>query len=269
MQSYKLSVKGALAVNSSGGQLLKWRVGNKYIKTSTLVTTTLKPSFMYESYAEVIASHLCKLLGFDHVSYSLCHVSLDNGLDTIACQSTNFLSETELYVSVAKLMLEGKIPMLSLGDSKLYDTLIHSVSKLCPTFWEYVDTLLVLDYIILNDDRHLGNLGIVVGKRGQGKCAPIFDCGNSLFFHKHTEGINYRPELNRYLIAKPFAKDFEQQLALVQTNISLPRNIDTEMHTFIVNLVTKYELPRERGEFAYEVIRRSLNKLVDRYGYCD
>lgn len=36
MKSYSLSSVDALSVNSSGGQLLKWKIGDTYIKTSTL-----------------------------------------------------------------------------------------------------------------------------------------------------------------------------------------------------------------------------------------
>ena len=38
-----------------GGMLLKWKVENKYIKTSTLDASSLQTKFMYESYGEVIA----------------------------------------------------------------------------------------------------------------------------------------------------------------------------------------------------------------------
>ena len=51
MQQYTIDLNTALASNSSGGKLIKFKEGNKFIKTSTIGQdiNSLRVKFMYES----------------------------------------------------------------------------------------------------------------------------------------------------------------------------------------------------------------------------
>jgi hypothetical protein len=73
-----------------------------------------------------------------------------------------------------------------------------------------LDLILILDYIVLNEDRHFGNFGMIRNANtGEFiKPAPIFDTGSSLFHNS----VIIDAEAVR---AKPFAKDFEEQIKLV------------------------------------------------------
>ncbi|MCV3753728.1 hypothetical protein OF364_02785 [Mycoplasma enhydrae] len=80
---------------------------------------------------------------------------------------------------------------------------------------EELEDLMVFDAIILNIDRHLGNIGILVENENLKKIsnAPIFDNGRSLVFdyplYKSTEAMVY---LNNYLNIKPkFYDSFWEQ----------------------------------------------------------
>lgn len=73
--------------------------------------------------------------------------------------------------------------------------------------------MLVLDYLILNEDRHLNNFGAV--RRAdtleyQG-AAPIYDSGTSLWFDRPTGLI--RDGLKT--VCKPFKSSHEEQIKLV------------------------------------------------------
>lgn len=77
-----------------------------------------------------------------------------------------------------------------------------------------MDLMLILDYIVLNEDRHTGNFGLIrCVKTGKYLSpAPIFDTGTSLFHGS----IHTNPALVR---AKPFHEDHEMQVRLVDVQL--------------------------------------------------
>lgn len=264
MNEYTLSSNGALAQNSSGGKLLKWKIGNKFIKTSTYDKSQLKPIFLYESYAEVIAYKIAKHLGFNAIPYRLCKVTIDNSISTIACECDDFRSKYEQYNSVGKLMRNRLIPLLYYGDIENYSKLLNCMSTIVG-FEKQLKQTLFLDALILNDDRHYGNFGVLQTIEGTVRPAPIFDNGNSLFCHKHTNGINYEEDLISYIRCKPFTPDFNTQLKLVGKI-----NIDTNklkicIRNILRNLVLNYELPKEREVFIKELLYSRI-KYIENMG---
>jgi len=75
--------------------------------------------------------------------------------------------------------------------------------------------MIVLDYIIANEDRHLNNFGVIrdaetlewIGM------APIYDSGSSLGYDKLANQIRSGKDI----ICKPFKKHHEEQLKLVSS----------------------------------------------------
>ena len=91
----------------------------------------------------------------------------------------------------------------------------------------YLDTMLLFDYLICNEDRHLNNFGILLGDAtGAFRFPPLFDNGYALGFmqaeHKPVEQYLYSCK------AKPFSTSFSKQLHLVSrlpAGITLPDTI--------------------------------------------
>ena len=56
-----------------------------------------------------------------------------------------------------------------------------------------MENLFILDYLMLNNDRHLKNFGIIrnVNTLKWEKVAPIFDTGESMQCDKYTDEINF------------------------------------------------------------------------------
>ena len=73
--------------------------------------------------------------------------------------------------------------------------------------------MMVLDYIIANEDRHLNNFGAVRNAETLQwiGMAPIYDSGSSLGYDKVTAEIRSA----RNVTCKPFKKRHEEQLKLV------------------------------------------------------
>ena len=79
-----------------------------------------------------------------------------------------------------------------------------------------LDRMLVVDYLLVNEDRHQNNFGVIRNANTlvwQG-AAPIYDSGTSLWFDTPTPMI--RAEAPR-VTAKPFKASHEEQIKLVSS----------------------------------------------------
>ena len=119
-----------------------------------------------EPYSEFYACQVAEKMGLDAV-----HYELENWKGILASKCRLFTDKELSYVPVGRIVREGGIRACldyyrSLGDA-FYD-------RLC--------SMLIFDTVILNEDRHFGNFGVLRHNRS-GKIvapAPIFDNGNSL-----------------------------------------------------------------------------------------
>ena len=266
MNKYSLRSDQCLYQNSSGGMLLKWKVENKYIKTSTLDASSLQTKFMYESYGEVIVSKILSILGIEHVTYRLCEVEIDRSMRTIACESVDFKPMGYRDISFGKLMLSGKIPKLDYNNLENYYTLIEVASKCGVDIREYLNNIILIDGITLNDDRHYGNFGLMINPTSKRvKAQPIFDTGNGLFCHKHIEGLQYSDDLMQYLRCKPFSLNFNAQLSLIGKDIFKHKDrlleIERRIPGILFSMVSK-GLPAERANFIVDLISSRVHYLT-------
>lgn len=87
---------------------------------------------------------------------------------------------------------------------------------------EYFSKIFTLDALILNEDRHFNNLGIIRRNNGSYRTAPIFDHGKSLL----VGNMSIRPDMEicecvRRTSAQPFSGSFEKNKALFGTGFSI------------------------------------------------
>ena len=77
----------------------------------------------------------------------------------------------------------------------------------------YLDRMIVLDYLIANEDRHLNNFGVLRNAETLEWCgfAPIYDSGSSLGYDKVAGQIRTERDVE----CKPFKKHHTEQLKLV------------------------------------------------------
>jgi hypothetical protein len=184
--------------NTSDGWLKKkWIIADGNRK---LVKGGSEP-WRQEPYNEVIASVIMRRLEIPHVPYTL---TFDDGEPLCVCD--NFLSvETELIT-------EWKVfhsQRMRDSDSDFTHFLRCCDSLGIVGIQSEIDKMLVLDYIIANEDRHYNNFGFVrnadtlewVG------FAPIFVCGTSLWHNSFDIGGQRK--------CQPFNQSHEEQLKLV------------------------------------------------------
>jgi len=168
--------------SASGGSFLKARTGvgaqATYYKLSCY--DSYRGIYGHECVNELVASRLMELLGVDHVRYTLVHalIRVDGK------EYTTWLARSKSFRKA--------------GQSKMaFDTffdLMHeegeSQLELCERFgWlEFVQRMMLVDFLIANRDRHGANIEVLRSRDGQLSLAPLFDSGVSLVFSSYDDG---------------------------------------------------------------------------------
>lgn len=154
--------------NTTDGVLRKtWIIDDnkRYLLKAGLKSEVLQP------FNEVLASMICTRLGFNHVTYTLDTIK-DNVVSKCACFITK---DTELIPAYQILKNTAKENAYENYIKILMDNGIANAK-------EKVNNMFILDYLMLNNDRHLNNFGVIrdVNSLKWIDIAPIFDSGNSL-----------------------------------------------------------------------------------------
>ena len=173
--------------NTTNGNLRKkWKViGGKRV----LLKDSSAP-YRQEAYNEVLASEIARRLCIPYVPYTLI---LEH--DEICSGCEDFItSETDL-VSAAQVMSAFK----KRNEQSEYEFYIECCEKLgIFDIREKLEQMLVLDYLIVNEDRHLNNFGLIrsaVTLEWVG-AAPLYDNGNSMWFNRVVSEIHADDDRN-------------------------------------------------------------------------
>lgn len=172
-----------------------------------------------EAYNEVVATLLCQTMGINHIPYRLTMVE-----DMPCSVCDTFINEhTELVTAWSVMQTMKKA-----NHHSVYQHYMNCCHRLGVTdVGLAVDQMIVLDYLMMNEDRHQGNFGLIrnaetlewVG------VAPIFDTGSALCFRF----INSRIKGEAIIPCKPFRTVHEKQLELVSdfsfVNVEALRNL--------------------------------------------
>ena len=155
--------------NTTDGRLKKtWIIENN---KRFLLKGGYKNEIM-QPFNEVLASMISEKLGFDYTLYTLDVIN-----DKIVSKCECFINiDTELIT--AHQILHSKI-----NKENAYEEYISVLENNgIKNAREKIEDMFILDYIILNEDRHLNNFGIIrdVNTLKWLKTAPLFDNGQSL-----------------------------------------------------------------------------------------
>ena len=157
-----------------------------------------------EPFNEVAASMLMDALGVGHVEYTMCEGEGGRAM----CQCDNFLDgRTELVT--ASCMYYTLTPA---DPRDLHGHLLRCCSEAGMDVTHALDEMIVVDYLMLNTDRHFKNFGFVRDAETLEWLgpAPVFDTGMSLQCGEEERAMLADAEP----ACKPFAGGFEAQLSL-------------------------------------------------------
>ena len=172
--------------NTTDGMLKKtWVIedGKRYLLKGGYKNDMLQP------FNEVLASMICFRLGFDCVKYEIDIVK-NNVVSKCSCITTK---DTEIIP--AYQIIYGLKKNKSILDYEKYIEILECNG--INNAREKLENMYILDFIIMNEDRHLNNFGIIrdVNTLKWLDVCPIFDNGQSLNIISYdsdlvlTEGI--------------------------------------------------------------------------------
>ena len=134
----------------------------------------------HESVNELIVDRLLTILGIDHLHYQLIHADIlvdGKTLDTYVCASENFREKSE-----DKQAIDVCYESERLESESALDFCIRM------GWSDYIWQMLVVDFLILNRDRHGANIEVLRNKKKKSlRLAPLFDHGLSLLCRCETE----------------------------------------------------------------------------------
>ena len=129
----------------------------------------------HECINEIIVDRLLTILGVEHLNYELIHALIEiegRTYETYLCASKDFKEAKE-----SKTALDNYYRINAIRGESHYDFCERNGWK------DYVDTMLAVDYLIRNRDRHGANIEVLRNERKKTvRLAPLFDHGLSLLY---------------------------------------------------------------------------------------
>lgn len=190
--------------NTSDGNLKKrWKIING---KRCLVKGGSNP-FRQQPFNEVIAAGIMKRLEIPHIPYQLMW---NHGAPYSVCEDF-VTADTELIPAWRIMQTQKKENNVS-----VYQHFINCCENLgIKGVVPFLDRMIILDYIIANEDRHFNNFGVLRNAETLEwiGMAPIYDSGSSFGYDKMPAQIY----AERDVTCKPFKKSHREQLKLVSS----------------------------------------------------
>lgn len=188
--------------NTSDGNLKKrWKI----IDGKRCLVKGGSNPFRQQPLNEVIAAEVMACLAVPCVAYS---VMWNKGAPYSVCE--DFVDENTELVPAWRVIKTAK----QSNNATLYQHFVACAEKLgIPDVTAFLDRMIVVDYIIANEDRHLNNFGAIRNAETLAwlGMAPIYDSGSSLGYDKIPALMKNEAKI----LCKPFKKSHEEQLQLV------------------------------------------------------
>ena len=190
--------------NTSDGNLKKrWKI----IDGKRCLVKGGSNPFRQQPFNEVIAAGIMQRLGIPHIPYTL---TWNKDAPYSVCE--DFVTEdTELIPAWRILQTQKKD-----NSTSVYQHFVNCCEALgIKDTVPFLDRMIVLDYIIANEDRHLNNFGALRNAETLQWLgfAPIYDSGSSLGYDKAAAQIRSEKDV----VCKPFKKSHADQIKLVSS----------------------------------------------------
>lgn len=197
----------------SKGNQSKYRTAEWFIKEDYLG---------YEGLSEVVASRLARELNIPCVRYEPCIITSEYAKRTGCCSKVHPNLEKEITLGkvleqTSELTFEEIIADYKTTSAKI-EAVGRIVSKVIPedVYFKTLNRLFSLDAIILNEDRHIFNIGFYQGEFGIYEL-PVYDNGAAFasdLTMDYPIGMPWQACIKE-IKAKPFTLSFhEQRMAL-------------------------------------------------------
>lgn len=242
--------------NTTDGMLQKgWIIENgKRILVKGTYTSSRE-----EPFNEWLASQISKRLGFNYCNY---FVEWTDKTKLIS-KCENFVSEDEEIISAYDVFKSEKKPN-NINDYEFYIQILekHNV----PNARKNVEDMFILDYLMLNTDRHLKNFGVIrnVNTLEWVRTTPIFDTGQSMECDKYLDEINFSYGTGKFFTNTN--KNYENILKVIGkdiVNIDIKRldGLCDEYHSLLEKYKDKLDMSDKRIEKLVNGLQERIRKL--------
>ena len=248
MTILQLDSRNVFGTTGSGNQKKQW-IGPKLIKLN---------SKFHEASKEVSASILGKSFGLPIVHYVKSEY-LYKGKKYVGCECDTFLKTNEISISLYQIILaENVIVTNNMSSMDYFNNVVIAIYNYTngglsvKNIQDYLLKILVFDFIICNEDRHLTNIEFIYDEHTKKwRFAPIYDNGQSFLgrdggltklqietklrkFKTKTFSTNPYKNLIDINVAKNIALEFKRNLDSKYGSIdNLPIN---EFHKTLVKM---------------------------------
>ncbi len=197
---------------------------------------------------EWLASNICKRLGFDYCDYTI------DVLDGKLVSKCNDFVEPDEEIVVAYDIFNSKKKNNNVSDSEHYIQILEAHNV--PNARQNVENMFILDFLIMNSDRHMKNFGIIrnVDTLQWVRTTPIFDNGQSMECDKYIGEISFLDGKGKFFLNtdKKFSQYLENVKNINRIDISKLKGIEEE-----------YREVLEKYQPYTEITQDRIDKLVD------
>lgn len=239
--------------NTTDGMLKKaWIIDNniRYLLKGGYKNESLQP------FNEALASQICKSLEFNHVAYTLTTYK-----NTIVSKCPCFITKDTEFITCNQIMCGKKRH----GNIKDYEEYINILEKNgIKNARIKMENMYILDYLIMNEDRHLNNFGIIrdVNTLKWLDVAPIFDNGQSL-------NIEYYDSLELHISGEGRlfyeVKSFDEIIKVVKNIKRIDISLIEDLPEWFDDLLHRYQnltgYSDTRINHLCVLLNRQINKL--------
>lgn len=225
--------------NTSDGMIKKaWIIenGKRILIKGTFYNTNQEPI------NEWLVSRICDKLGFEYCNYDVD--VLDKG---IVSKCECFISENEEIITANDIYFSEQKDN-NTSDLEHYIRILEEKGiKNARTDFE---NMLIIDYLVMNIDRHMKNYGIIrdVNTLEWKRLTPIFDTGESMQNHKNISEMNFKDDVGKLFTNTN--KKFSTYLNLIKNleriDISKLKEIPSELENMLINYKNIIGMEEER-----------------------
>ena len=241
--------------NTTDGMLKKaWIIedGTRYLLKSGYKKDMLQP------FNEVLASEISRRLGFDYIGYTL-----DTYKDTIVSKCPCFITKDTELITCYQIKHNTK----KYNNDEDYEEYIKILENNgISDARVQMENMYILDFLIMNEDRHLNNFGIIrdVNTLKWIKCAPIFDNGQGLnIIYFDEEEMHISGEGRFFYEIKPFDDIISVVRDFKRINIDALDGIDDWFYTLLHQYQDISHFSESRINKLCMLLNRQVSKLRD------
>ncbi len=240
--------------NTTDGMLKKaWIIdnGTRYLLKGGYKNEILQP------FNEVLASMICERLGFAHVTYTL-----DIYKDMVVSKCPCFITKDTELITCHQLRND-----MSRGDNSIedYEEYIKKLeSNGIKKAREKVENMYILDFLIMNEDRHLNNFGIIrdVNTLKWLDVAPIFDNGQSMNVEYYDDEEMHISGKGRFFYeVKPFAEIIKVVKDITRIDVKKIEDLPEEFAKLLHQYQNITKMSDKRINLLCILLTRQINKL--------